>query len=118
MEMFMNLTTSKCYGISVLLIFILIAATGCASVDVTKTGMGFHEPTNPNDVKILKTIPRSEYVELGTVTVTHFPAAQSAKMHNAIRTESAVIGADAVVLTDEGIYGNYRWATGVALKFK
>jgi len=42
-------------------------------------------------------------------------------MHNAIRAKSAALGANAVILTDEGLnpgpFGTYlRWATGVAIR--
>jgi hypothetical protein len=96
---------------------------GCAHVDVTKTGKGFYDPTNPADVEILKTRPDQHYEELGTVTVTGFDADESAKMHNAIREKAAALGANAVILTEEGMVpagfgGMKRWATGVAIRFK
>jgi hypothetical protein len=92
---------------------------GCAVVDVTKTAQGYFPPTNPNTVMILKTIPPKKYVELGTVTVTRFRPTDTAKMHNAIRTKAAPLGADAVVLTEEGILPDAtKWATGVAIKFQ
>lgn len=96
--------------------------TSCASVDVTKTASGFYEPTNANKVEILKTKPERKFVELGTVTVTGFDAKDVAKMHNGIRAKAAPLGADAVILTDEGLtpagFGTYtRWATGVAIHF-
>ncbi len=91
------------------------------TVDVTKTGNGFYEPTNSNDVRILKTIPDRKYVELGTVVVSIEPE-DTAKMHNELKTKSAVLGADAVILTDKGFihddYGDKYWATGVAVKFE
>jgi len=95
------------------------------TVDVTKTGNGFYEPTNSNDVRILKTIPDRKYVELGTVVVSIEPE-DTAKMHNAIKFESAVLGADAVILTEEGFVGGGTkdslllkyWATGVVVKFE
>ena len=97
----------------------------CAGrVAVTKTGIGFYEPTNPNDVRILKTIPDRKYVEVGTVIVKDVQPEDTAIMHNQIRTESAVLGADAVILTDEGFLpikdsSDYKyWATGVAVKFE
>jgi hypothetical protein len=94
----------------------------CAHVDVTKTGKGFYDPTNAADVEILKTKPDRHYEELGTVTVTGFDASESAKMHNAIREKAAALGANAVILTEEGLvpagFGSYkRWATGVAIRF-
>ena len=97
----------------------------CAGrVAVTKTGIGFYEPTNPNDVRILKTIPDRKYVEVGTVTVSIWHEGSDVTiMHNAIRTKSAVLGADAVILTDEGVEyveleGTKYWAMGVAVKFE
>ena len=99
----------------------------CAGrVAVTKTGIGFYEPTNPNDVRILKTIPDRKYVELGTVIVSNvspYEPEETANMYNELKTKSAVLGADAVILTDEGFieqehtYPKY-WAMGVAVKFK
>lgn len=105
-------------------IAIIIAAslTACASVDVTKTAKGFYNPTDANNVEILKTVPKRPYEELGTVTVTGFNPSDTAKMHNAVRAKSAALGANAVILTEEGIFndgwGISRWATGVAIVFK
>ena len=97
--------------------------TGCAAVDVTKTAKGFYDPTNPNEVEILKTRPEKQFIELGTVTATGFSPDESAKMHNAIRAKSSSLGAMAVILTEEGIVrggwaGLQRWATGVAIRYK
>ena len=94
----------------------------CANVDVTKTSKGFYSPTDPNTVDILKMRPEKPYEELGTITVTGFDAGDSAKMHNAIRAKAAPLGANAVILTDEGLiqkpFGMDRWATGVAVRYK
>jgi ABC-type glycerol-3-phosphate transport system substrate-binding protein len=94
----------------------------CASVDVTKTGKGAYAPTDPNTIDILKTRPDRAFEELGTVTVTGFNSDESAKMHNAIRSKSAPLGATAVILTEEGMFkepfGMKRWATGVAILYK
>lgn len=96
-----------------------VIVSGCAVVDVTKTATGFYNPTNPNLVQILKTVPDRKYVELGTVSTTGFRLPETAKMHNAIRTKSAALGADAVILTEEGVLpNNTKWATGVAIKFQ
>jgi hypothetical protein len=95
----------------------------CASVDVTKTAKGFYQATDPNTVEILKTRPAKNFDELGTITVTGFDADETAKMHNAIRAKSAPLGANAVILTEEGLikesmFSYKRWATGVAIVYK
>jgi hypothetical protein len=107
------------------LVIFLIAAfiAGCASVDVTKTAKGYYDKTNPNDIEILKTRPERSFIELGTVTVTGFDPSETAKMHNAIRAKSSALGADAVILTEEGMVRGAmgslkRWATGVAIRYK
>lgn len=105
----------KKYAAAILTAFFVV---GCATVDVTKTAKGFYDPTNPNDVEILKTLPGKPYVELGTITAADFKVTDSAVMYNEIRAKSAALGADAAVLTDEGIVpGPRKWATGVAIKF-
>lgn len=100
-----------------------LALGACASVDVTKTAKGFFQATDPNTVEILKTRPAKSYEELGTITVTGFDADETAKMHNAIRAKSAPLGANAVILTEEGLvkdgmFSYKRWATGVAIVYK
>ena len=100
---------------------VALSIVGCASVDVTKTAKGFYQPTDANSVDILKTRPTQAFTELGTITVTGFDPGDSAKMHNAIRAKSSALGADAVILTEEGIlkdgFSLKRWATGVAIAF-
>lgn len=101
--------------------FVLAALllAGCAVVDVTKTAKGFHEPTNANDIEILVTRPERSYEELGTVTASQFMPQETAKMHNAIRSKAAPLGANAVILASSGILPNGRqWATGVAVRYK
>jgi len=99
-----------------------ITTVGCANVDVTKTAKGFYSPTDANSVEILKTRPAKAYTELGTITVTGFDPDESAKMHNAVRAKSSALGADAVILTEEGIlkdgWSLKRWATGVAIAYQ
>jgi len=108
---------------TILLALVCWLVVGCAEVDVTKTAKGFYNPTDPNEVEILKTRPAKSYEELGTVTATGFSPSESALMHNAIRAKSAALGATAVILTEEGIIrdgwgGTRRWATGVAIRYK
>ena len=107
-----------------IVVFLLLSAfVGCASVDVTKTAKGFYDRTDPNEIEILKTRPDKSYQELGTVTALGFVPTDSAKMHNAVRTKAAELGATAVILIDEGMerdpwVGLRRWATGVAIRYK
>lgn len=110
---------------TILAAMIIAILSGCSSahVDITKTGKGFYEPTRAANVEILKTVPEKNYVELGTVTITGFGTTDAAKMHNAIRAEAAPLGADAVIITDEGVIvdgwgGQERWGTGVAIKYQ
>lgn len=104
------------------IVSVLSLVAACASVDVTKTAKGTYGATDPNNVEILKTRPEKSYEELGTITVTGFSASESAKMHNAVRAQAASLGANAVILTEEGLisktFSMERWATGVAIRFK
>jgi hypothetical protein len=94
---------------------------GCASVDVTKTAKGFHAPTNPNDVEILLTKPTRSYEELGTINAVGFLPSETAKMHNALRTKAAPLGANAVILTGQGMindgWGIKQYVVGVAISW-
>jgi hypothetical protein len=106
-----------------LVFFVLIGfLVGCASVDVTKTGKGFYNPTDPNEVEILLTRPDKPYEELGTLIVQGFRTSETAKMHNAIRAKAAPLGANAVILTSQGIvkgdFVSTMWAQGVAIRYK
>lgn len=92
---------------------------GCVTTDVTKTGKGHFDPTDPNKVEILMTKPEREFVELGSVSAARFKPKQTAKMHNALRNKSAALGADAVVILNSGIDPSAKlWATGVAVRYK
>lgn len=94
---------------------------GCASVDVTKTSKGVYPATNANDIEILTVAPKDRnFIELATVTTTKWSPSESAKMHNALRSKVAPLGADAVVLLNSGIdsYNGYLWATGTAIRFE
>ncbi|MEX0323889.1 MAG: hypothetical protein AB3N63_17155 [Puniceicoccaceae bacterium] len=111
---------------TILILFLTaLLFTACANVDITKTGKGYTEPTNPNDIEILMTVPTDrKYVELGSITVSGFKANQEAKMHNALRAKSSPLGADAVILNSRGITPGGLltapkiWATGVAIRFE
>ena len=92
---------------------------GCVTTDVTKTGKGHLDPTDPNNVEILMTKPTREFIELGAVSAAKFKPDQTAKMHNAFRNKSAALGADAVIILNSGIDPKgHLWATGVAVHYK
>jgi hypothetical protein len=101
-----------------------IILTGCGTVEITKTGRGFHNPTNPNMVEILMTVPKRNYQELGVFQASGFMRTETAVMHNAIRTKAAELGADAALITDTGLAPTRSngtpmlFANGVALKFQ
>ena len=101
----------------------IVSVSGCATVYVTKTGMGYYEPRNPDKVEILMTKPEDrEFVELAIVTSSNWKLHQAAKMHNSMRSKSAPLGADAVLIAASGIVGQgggaRMWTTGVAIRFK
>ena len=102
-----------------ILVGMVFIASGCASVMVTKTGKGYFEPTNPNEVEILVTVPSRSFIELATVVTQNWKVKYTAKMHNSLRAKCAPLGADAVVLGSSGIDRNGKfWASGVAIKYK
>lgn len=110
-------------GLAFLVCPLLVSFTvGCATVDVTKTAKGYFEPTRPDDVEILMTVPQRRYQELATVSTANWNPNQTAKMHNALRAKSAPLGADAVVLNQSGIVIKNNqpkmWSTGFALIYK
>jgi hypothetical protein len=91
---------------------------GCATTDVTKTGRGHFDPTNPNTVEILMTKPDRPFVELGAVSPAKFKPKETATMHNAFRSKAAALGAEAVYIINSGIDPKgHLWATGVAVRF-
>ena len=76
---------------------------GCASVSVTKTAKGIFEPTDPDEVEILVTVPEHRrFVEIATVSTRNWNTAAEAKMHNALRAKVAPLGANGVILRDSG----------------
>jgi hypothetical protein len=98
---------------------VLLIVCGCASVRVTKTAKGYYEPTIPDEVEILVTVPQRPFIELATVTTQHWSTQDTAKMHNSLRAKCAPLGANAVILGSSGIdYNGYFWASGVAIRYK
>lgn len=108
----------KLFGLFV--VFIL-SVPGCATVNVTKTGIGFHDPTIPDKVDILMTLPKRGFVELAIVSSSNWALNQAAKMHNSMRTKCAPLGANAVVILASGVVGQglgaKMWTTGVAIRY-
>src|SRR4051812_31305212 len=105
--------------IAAICFFTLLAVTGCSSVDVTPTGGVRHASTDPSSIEILKTPPAREYEELGDVTAFNFNPHDTARMHDELRAKAATLGANAIVLTSEGVTPNgRRFAMGVAVAWK
>jgi PBP1b-binding outer membrane lipoprotein LpoB len=103
--------------INLLLLSIALLFSGCAAtVHVTKTGKGMHEPTLPSDIEILITVPEKDFIELATISTNGWKPKHTAKMHNSLRSKSAPLGATAVVLKDSGIVDKKMWSTGVAIR--
>ncbi len=105
------------------LAIVLFSLVSCAgTVTIVKTGKGLFAPTSASQIEILKTRPERSYEELATVDALNFPVNGIAKMHNALRTKAAPLGASAVFITDEGVINNgwgiVRFASGVALRYK
>jgi hypothetical protein len=86
-----------------------LASLRVAQALILPRQQGYHDPTSAAEVMSLKTRPERSYEELGVLTVTGFAPSETAKMHNGIRAKAAPLGADAVIITDEGIYTD-PWA--------
>ena len=100
----------------------LLISSCAGTVTVVKTGKGIYPPASASEIEILKTKPERQYEELAVVDAINFPVNGIAKMHNALRAKAAPLGANAVILTDEGVLNNgwavVRYASGAAIRFK
>jgi len=103
-----------------LAVLVFFASLSCAveRIDVTKTTKTLYSPTTPNAVEILLHRPEKPFIELATVGVTGVNVNETAKMHDTIRAKAALLGADAIVIMNQGISGRYIWLTGVAIRYK
>lgn len=109
----------------ILILLFLGSLFSCASgsVVVLKTGKGFHSPTQAGVVDILTAFPQEKYEELGVVSASNFEVGDVGKMHNALRDKASTLGADAVVITNQGILPGQgllkptRWSEGTAIKW-
>jgi hypothetical protein len=100
----------------------VLALASCGTVDITKTGSGYYDPVPASTVEIIKTKPERSYVELATIDVGGFSPRDTAKMHNAIRSKAGPVGANAVLITDEGVVyqpyvGTVKYVSGVAIRY-
>jgi hypothetical protein len=98
-----------------LVIAMLLQATGCQTVDTTHArdvGSPKYPPSDPAQVQILRTEPTRPHVRLGEVRAE--PLSESidvSKIEEALRQEAAKLGADAAVVYDRTeITG--AWVTG------
>ena len=105
--------------LAVVSIIVCLAIAGCATVDVTKTAKGFHAPTQADDVEILMSVPDCAYEEIASISTRGWSPSSTAKMHNALRSKAAPMGANAVVLLNSGLDANGRlWSTGMAIRYE
>ncbi len=108
---------------TILAISIVALISSCAgTVGIVKTGKGAYSPSSASEIEILKTKPDRAYEELGVVDAMNFPVNGVAKMHNALRAKAAPLGANAVIITDEGLINNgwgiVRFSSGAAVRYK
>ena len=110
---------------NMLLIGVLgLFCSACSTVDVTKTSKGYFAPTNSNDIEILQTKPDRPFTELGAISTTGWAPSDTAKLHNALRSKAAPLGANAVIITSSGMtptgaFGSMQmWSNGVAIRYR
>jgi len=103
-----------------LAVLVFFASLGCAveRINVTKTTNAVYGPTDPAAVEILVNRPERPFLELATVGATGVNVNDTAKMHDTIRAKAAALGAEAVVIMNQGIAGRYIWVTGVVIRYK
>ena len=100
---------------------------GCGpTIDMTKTGKGFYQATDPDHVEILATLPSQDFEEVATFSTAGWNPSDTAKMHNGIRQKAAGVGGDAAVIQNSGINlvrsgfstSRYLWSTGVVVSYE
>ena len=106
-----------------LITLILASMLSCISPTVValKTGKGFHESTAAGSIDIYTAVPTEKYEELGTISASNFDISDIGKMHNALRDKASTLGANAVIITNQGQVQRgvllLRWAEGTAIKW-
>ena len=103
-----------------LAVLVFFASLSCAveRINVTKTTKTLYSPTNPTAVEVLLNRPERPFIELATVGVTGVNVNNTEKMHDTIRAKAAALGADAILIMNQGIAGRYLWVTGVVIRYK
>jgi hypothetical protein len=103
-----------------LAVLVFFASLGCAveRINVTKTTKADYSPTDATDVEILLNRPERPFIELATVGVTGVNVNDTKKMHDTLRAKAASLGADAIVIMNQGIAKRYIWVTGVVIRYK
>lgn len=93
----------------------------CSSVDVTRTDRDAFAPTDPNEVRIIRTKPDGDFTEIATFAASGYSASNAEWMHEDIREEAAEIGGHAALIRDQGMVrlelGLFQqWCTGVVIR--
>jgi len=95
---------------------VLVLATGCQTVSTTHTqdvGSAKYSPSDPAQVQILRTEPTRPHVRLGEVRAE--PSSQDmdvTKIEEALRKETAKLGADAAVVVYDRTQITGAYVTG------
>jgi hypothetical protein len=92
-------------------------------VEVVPTATGVHEAKDPAEIEIIRMPPARSFEKLATVKAHRFRVDKADEMYRALRSKSAPLGADAVVIVDEGVmYAGHgypeRWVTGIAIRYR
>ena len=95
----------------------LVVLGACATVDVTTTqyvGAPRFQPTEPNEVQILRTEPTAPHDRLGEVMVgaSADPAPPIAEVEQKLCQAAATLGADAVVVVYDSVQPVAAYVTG------
>lgn len=97
----MTITSSSRVAIATALVVATIGIAACTTVSVSSTrylGVPQFAPTDPNTVEILRRVPNGPHEKLGEVFLQPSGRPPVAEMEQALRTEAAKLGADAVVV--------------------
>jgi hypothetical protein len=96
---------------------LILVSAACSTVNVTKTAKGIYVPTKAAEVEIKGLAPESGYEEIGMLSASIYGTDPSTA-YNTIREKAAAIGADAVVISNQMLWGDRIIINGVAIKYK